>query len=208
MLATLAACLLAPQAASVTDFFPMQPGDRWVYEEKMGKATSTVTDTVESQIKIADEPVTPIVSVYTGERPDRAYYSVRGDAVWLVAFQMDALLEAPYPIIKVAGDAPATWNVQGTTFLHGSQVPLTVKGTSRRVADREFFGAKREILEVKLEARIDGGKLQDMGVIETTQICTYAKGIGLVEMTDTQVFNRKKTERKRKLISYKLVETR
>ncbi|MCW5937689.1 MAG: hypothetical protein KIT11_10340 [Fimbriimonadaceae bacterium] len=201
MVAAVLTCALAPQVKAA-DFFPLRTGDAWVYEDSGQSLSSRYDDHVGNVQEVGGGKAVPIISVVEGKIDGSTFYRVTDDTVYVVAFDQNKPLGAPYPILKV-GDK-ANWEYVGETQWYGAPAPLTVKGKSKRGRDQDVLGVKREILEVTLEASIGP---PDGTSIKSKQVALYAKGVGLYDLKETQTIGKRKIERHRRLLSFTPAES-
>lgn len=195
MLASLAIALTVKSASEVEEFFPLDTGRTWTYSDN---GTLGGMDRASAPQKVGDAPATPIVTVIDGKVDGSTFYRIEGDQVLVVAFEQNKPLEAPYPILQL-GKGKNTWNYAGATQWLGGPAPMTIKGSTKRAGSREVAGVKRDVIEVTLEAVIG----EESGVnVKSRQVSIYARGVGLIELTDRTTMKKTTTERKRKLISF------
>lgn len=198
MLTLLAAAVIGNPVSEVEAFFPLDTGRTWVYQDSAVSGDGFV-DTVGNSQEVGGKPAVPIITTVSGKVDGSTFYRIENDEVLVVAFEQNNPLPSPYPILKL-GSGKNNWEYQGSTQWLGSAAPMTVRGSAKRNGSKQLFGEKRETVQVTLDAVIGNGE----GVsIKSKQVCLYAKGIGLVEMTDTTTINKTKSERKRTLVSYK-----
>jgi len=188
--------------ATVAEYFPMNPGDEWTYEEKAGKSGAVSVDAVGSAVPIAGSPAIPISTRLDGQPSGVAYHRIVGDSVMIVAFEIDKPLDPPYPILKCDSDRRGTWEYNGRTSFMGEFANLTLKGSTKPGPMMDVLGTKMETIEVRLDAVVSVPELPNAGV-KNQQIAFYAKGIGLVELRETSQVKNRREERTRKLVSYK-----
>lgn len=181
-----------------SDYFPLVTGTKWTYQDEANGSSSTYVDSVGNSQDIGGKPATPIVTLDGAKIDGSTFYRVENGQVFVVAFEQNKPLKVPYPILKV-GSGKSDWDFVGITQWYGADAPMTIHGSAKRSGQREFFGAKRDVLEVILDANV--GPKAAVG-LKSHQVSIYAKGIGLVELKDTTTMNKNKSERKRKLISF------
>lgn len=202
---TIALIALSQSTASpsvVSEYFPMNPGDEWTYEERSEGRGQTSEDSVGSAVPINGIPAFPISTRLDGRPSGVAYHAFVGDSVMIVAFDIKKPLEPPYPILKCDANRRGTWEYTGTTSFMGEFANLSLKGSTKPGPTMDVLGTKRETIEVTLDAVVSVPELPKAGV-KNQQIAIYAKGIGLVELRETSQVSNRREERTRKLISYK-----
>ena len=193
-------CLIAVAVTTMTEveeFFPLETGRTWTYSDN-GATTEGGQDRVGNQQDVGGHPATPIVTVVDGKVDGSTFYRVDGDQVLVVAFEQNNPLASPYPIL-VLSKSKNSWQHSGTTQWLGAPAPMSIKGSTKRTGKKELFGESRDTIQVTLEAVIGDEK----GInLKSKQVSTYARGIGLVEMTDRTTMNRKNMDRKRTLLAF------
>jgi len=197
VVATIVAGATTPPAS---DFFPTAPGSRWVYEDKQGRQTVVLEDRAEEPVGKGADQLFPIVTFQENQRMESTYYRIEGDTVWLAGFDPKKLLDRAYPILKSTDDK-TNWTFTGTTHFMQDPVPITMKGTTKALKEVRFENQRVPGLEVRLEATIEAGPNM---TLHTTQVATYAKGIGLIEMTETSDGMKNRQSRTRKLVEYRI----
>jgi len=193
-------CFIAMSISSVSDieeFFPLDPGRTWFYSDN-GITTAGASDRVSNPQEVGGKLSTPIVTVINGKVDGSTFYRIEGDQVIVVAFEQNRPIASPYPILMF-GPGKNSWEYSGSTQWLGEPAPMTIKGTTKKSGSRELFGSKRDTIEVTLDAVIGEGNGINM---KSHQVSTYARGIGLVELTDQTTMKKTKTVRKRKLVSF------
>lgn len=198
---TLAASMtLSVSAPPAVEFFPTAPGSRWVYEDKQGRQTVVLEDRAEDPIGPETDRLIPVSTFQENQRMETTYYRVEGDTVWLEGFDPKKRLDRPYPILKTSGST-TSWTFSGTTHFMQDPVPLTMRGTAKAVRDLKFQGKTLPGIEVRLEATLEVGADT---TLRTVQVAKYAKGIGLIEMTETSDGLRNRQTRTRTLVEYRI----
>ncbi|MGV3617582.1 MAG: hypothetical protein ACO1SV_19835 [Fimbriimonas sp.] len=177
-----------PVVAPASDYFPLVPGTRTTYEEKTLESVVT-TDVVEAPVEIAGVMTTPVTTYQYGKRVNTAYYRVDADSVSIIAYDKANPLPTPLPILKMPGEAKMVWDFSGPGSSEKMAEPLAMKGESEFLkTEREVFGKKVPVLQVRMTAVVGGGKAKE----EIEQVAIYGKGIGLIETTSTTKINKRK----------------
>ena len=185
-------------APGVSEFFPLNPGDSWVYEDSGDGGAAVTTDTVGDPVEIKGIKVFPVVSTTDDKESGRVYYRLGEGEVSIVAFKKEEPLTKPYAIVRTP--AMGNWHYQGETFMLGAPMDLTLDGKVKKAGTVEFDGKKVETIEVRLEAKI----MEEFGTPWTVvQVATYGKGVGLIRMDSTTKLPRRTEKSTRKLIAYK-----
>jgi hypothetical protein len=196
ILAALAATLLSASASEAAAFFPLVPGTKWHYEE-IGGGARIYVDEVGAAVEVDGRPAFPVVSSQ-GAQKESVFYRVESDSVNIVAYEQKDPLPSPRPVLKV-GSGRTRWTYVGETPLFRSPVVLRMTGESNRRGTREVLGQRVDVLEVKLDAKMEA----DAGTtIEVVQVAIYGRGIGLIEMTETGKVGANSSRRTLKLIKF------
>jgi hypothetical protein len=184
------------------DFFPVLPGSQWSYEEteRGSRRRSVFLDEAEDPVLVGGKPAFVVATRVSGGPRQRTYYRIEGDQVFVVGYQPDQPLADPIPILQ-ASDKRTDWVFTGETVFARDKVPMTMRGSARRVGMRTILGERRECLEVTLEATVAAA---GNFALRNKQVAVYAKGIGLVEMKETGEIGERKYERTRKLVTFRL----
>lgn len=196
ILAVLASTVLAAPASEAAAFFPLVPGTKWHYEEVGGGARIYV-DEVGEAVDVDGHPAFPVVSTQ-GNQKDSVFYRIDADSANIVAYDAKQPLASPRPVLKV-GSGRMRWTYTGETPFFRSPVVLRMTGESTRKGTREVLGNRVDVLEVKLDAKMEA----DAGTtIEVVQVAIYGRGIGLIEMTETGKVGTNSSRRTLKLIKF------
>lgn len=198
---TLAASMLPASqsvAPQVGDYFPLVPGTRWTYEERSGRIAATSRDEVLEPVDVGGRPAFPIRTTVEGRVVDTRYYRIEGDQVVIVAFDPKAPLEVPQPVLRV-GSGRTQWAFAGRIPFMGGPVPLELSGTSVPRGRRKVLGEDREVIEVSIDANFENDANTRL---ISRQTAIYAKGVGLVEMTERRTISRTTTETRYRLIRF------
>ncbi|MBS1708363.1 MAG: hypothetical protein JSS65_06520 [Armatimonadetes bacterium] len=218
MLTTLVAAI-ALQAVNplVNEYFPLNEGDTYEYEDKIGKGTFAMTIKIGAPTKgLNGQDLMPeIIETGTGE-PQTLLYWPDGDAVKIymqVAKQnkKNGSLEydedgkpvmtnevVAYPVFKVT-NKEVEWAYRGRTALQDGTASYDLNASAKYVGFREVLGKKRETILVKM--RGTAGAQDGLPIINVTE-AYYAKGIGLYQSHEVQQLGKRKAERVRRLVAY------
>lgn len=197
MLALGIAVLAMGRPSDVAEYFPLDFGRTWVYQEAQGTVAG-MTIVVGLEQELLGGKATPIVKKVGDDVVGSVFYRVVGDEVLVVAFEQNKPLKAPYPIIKL-GEGKTSWEYKGETQWVGEMSPITLEGSCRHASPREVQGTKYDTIEVTLDVVIGD---PDGMCAKSHQVAVYGRGVGLIEMNDQSTFNKTKRENKRKLISF------
>ena len=185
-------------APGIADFFPLNPGDSWVYAESTDGFDVRVTDTVGDMVDVEGQKMTPIITSRGEKELDRAYYRVGEGEVLLVAFKEKELLLTPYPIL-VSPEIKSSWKHRGETVMEGAPTDVSMEGTVKK-GTTDWKGGKIDTLEVRLEATL----MESFGTpYKVTQVATYGKGVGLIKMESTTKLPKRTIKVSRKLVEYR-----
>lgn len=179
---------------SAADFFPLVTGTRRTYEEK-AKDTSQNVDQVGPTVQIKGVDAIPIITQVNGQTVTTTFYRVDGDTVYLIANDMDHPLPKPLPILQV-GDKPMQWDYSGLAGTDKWAEAISMKGSSRMLGEKMVLGKKVPVLEVKLVTTMGPSMARE--IIEQT--ATYAKGIGLVELSSKTTVGKRSATNQLRLI--------
>ena len=192
--------LAATVGFTPADFFPLSMGRRAVFEER-SVVPSITTDVVSETVTIGGRKAVK-VTTFNGSEPkpsdkpiSTAFYAAEADAVYLVSYSTDDPLPLPMPILKV-GEKKLTWDYEGPASSNRVAEPVKMKSESQLLPPRDVLGSKVDILEVKSTATMGAGAARE--TIE--QRSTYAKGIGLIELTSKTTVGKRSVESSLKLI--------
>jgi len=178
--ALFAATLLTSQ---IDDFFPLNPGTKWTYEDGSGLQMS---EEVGEPIDIGKGVMAfPKYSSTTRNRTAAALYRTEENSAELVGFidksrkEPLSLFAPPQPILRVASGR-ADW--QFSTEIPSSQGPVLqlVKGDSNKGSKRKVLDREVDTLVVHVFTQIGN----DLNGVRIQQDAIYGKGIGLIEMTE------------------------
>lgn len=195
----LSLCIVAAvlQAPTALDYFPLVKGAKWTYADTSTTAV-TYTDEVSEVTKILEEPAVCITTKIEGKLAGTAYYRVAGDTIFVVAYDPLSPIQAPHPVLKVAG-RPITWEYKGAVPSGGHNMPLEFKATCKPVGERKVLEKQVACIEVHMDATVlEPGNIK----VRMVQDIVYAKGVGMVEMRETTTIGKVKTERTVRLIRF------
>lgn len=167
----------APQAAE--DFFPLLKGTRWTYRDMVNE----YVDEVMEPIKIGEVEAIPVTTFLDGKRAESTYYSATPEGLFIVAYDAKKPLPSPMPVFK---SKERSWTYSGLTQWLGGFSPIEMKGSVSPRGKRKVLGKDAETIEVRLDAKIGGA---EGGLMSVKQTATYAKGIGLVRMVQSNTIN-------------------
>lgn len=195
----LSALLLTSDARDVAAFFPLVPGTKWVYEDRVGKNdVQYFEDRIETPVKIGELEATPMTTYLGGRKLDSSFYRYQGDDVMLVANEPDKPFAKPYSVFRFTSNR-ANWDFSGETQFLGGPAGFTMKCESKAGGERTFDGKRLRTLELRVEATINGGSGT---TVKTVQVATYGESVGLLEMKETGTIAGQKHNRVRKLIEF------
>ena len=199
MIASMIIALSAPLVwADVSEFFPLNPGDQWIYMEETGRGKYRVTDIVGDMVDIEGIDCYPVITKRGKREIERVYYHMGEGEVVVVAFKRLEPLSSTYPIVRLP-EMGKEWEYVGETFVAGDLADLTMKGKVKFSGRKEFDGEKIDTIEVRLEATI----LAAFGTpTEVVQVATYGRGVGLLSMDMTTKHPKTTEKSKRQLIRY------
>lgn len=191
--ALLLAATIGQAEASAARYFPLNPGDRYIYEESAEGTKKLFTDVVGEPVEMNGKAAHPVDTLFQGRQSlGKVYYSVEADKVLVVGVDPAGALPNPYPVL-VASTASKTFVWSGELPVpNGTPEPMTLSGEAKAGKPVNLFGKRRETLTITLGSEVAG--------MMTVQTSTYAEGLGLVEMVEE--VGKKKLKRTRKLVDY------
>lgn len=193
---TLALIAALTLSSGIADYFPVAPGTKWMFETQ-STSKETSTDLVSGSIKLNGKDLA-IFETKVGSATSKTLYLFEDDTLYIAGFDPAKLLPEPYPILKFT-EKSTSWTFSGKTQFYGDFVPLSLSGKARFVGKRSVLSEKRDCIEVKLIARVEGGPSAE---IVSEQTSLYAKGVGLVEMRESTSAGTSKQTRKTVLVSF------
>lgn len=182
------AMAMAPQEPRelAADYFFLKPGVSRHYTSTIdGKNLDTI-DVVGQEELIGKEIIYPITTKVKFAEGEKAYYALREDGLYMVADWEKKAIEPPIPILKVgAGELKWSWKSDDLSFLY----------TSKPGKTRNVFGKDLPTLEFHAV----GSTGNDDLATNVDQTAVYAKGVGMVEMTEVSTTKKSKRTRTVKL---------
>jgi len=172
------AFILQSATGNAVDYFPLDPGDRWVYTRDKDGAMDEVTYTVEKPDKVGKVLASPLLMEESG-RSTTLYYVAEPDTVWLLGVDRDNPYSRPHAVLKVGG----TWNGD-----YMDRDPVNVDNSAKSLGKKNVLGQTREVLEVT--TKLTFGNTKEKLVI--LQHAEYAKGLGLIRFEMEQKLDRNK----------------
>ena len=179
---------------TAADFFPLPEGRKSTYEEK-SVTYSVTTDVVGKEEEIGQQRGIQVTTFQNNKAISHAYYRVDADAVYLLAYAKENPLPTPMPLFKL-GTKKTTWEFGGVTGVREGSEGMKLKGESELKGVQEVLGQKVEVLLVKITAEVGFGASKE--IVE--QQATYAKGIGLVELTSKTRVGKRSADSSLKLV--------
>lgn len=190
------ATLPALPLARVEDFFPLEPGTKWHYQEQ--GAPGEVLDEVLEPVVLDGKKATPIRTSMGGNVLEVRYFRVEGDTVWLIGNKPDVPLPAPHPVLKI-GDKASTWTFDGVTGVGKDGHGISFQAQTTPKGAKKLFGQDRTRYEMVLNADLEQGE----GInVRIKQVTTYAEGIGWVEMKQTVSYRGQSKESTTRLVRF------
>lgn len=193
----LAAALVADGVAQEGNrFFPLNPGDTYVYVERAEGNSQNFTDVIGEPFDMEGHRVFPISTRSGSQVVDTAYYSVTKDTVKIVAYADAIPIPVPYSVLELKDGRGSTWNYSGPTQFLGGEDTMSFRATSRTIGRRDVLGQQREVVEVRMDITLSGG------AYTSSQTSLYAEGVGLYDMREVGKINNRTIERSRELVRY------
>jgi hypothetical protein len=185
ILPLLIASAMSASAGSVSDFFPLKAGSKWVYERISSDGTQQVEYVAGTSQKVGKLLAVPMLASAARGPEGTTYYAIEGDTVFVVATDAKRPLQNPRPILKLGASGNTRWRWDGVD--EGAY--LTMEAQSVLKGKRKVLGAEHEILELKITANL--GTAQIPWLVKQTAY--YARDVGLIEMTEEQLLKRERT---------------
>ena len=189
-------------SSSVQDYYPMEAGTRWTFED--GNGLQLVEEIGEAVDIGKGQMAIPKVRKVSGRSGSAELYRVDGDTLRLVGFLEKAspqdtvtLLKEPQPILRVA-DGKAEWQYVGEIPTGLGPVLVQVRGDSKKGPKRRVLDREVETLLVHVSSRIGN----DRSRVEVKSDAVYAKGIGLVEMNEVTKAEGQTVKKMLKLVKF------
>ncbi len=191
--ALLLATVIGQAEASAARFFPLNPGDRFIFEESADGGKKVFTDVVGEPMEMNGRTVHPVDTLFQGRQSlGKVYYAIEGERVLVAGIDPSGALANPYPIL-VASTTQKSFVWSGELPVpNGNPEPMTLSGESKAGKQVNLFGKRRDTIVITLASEVAG--------MVTLQTSTYAEGLGLVEMVEE--VGKKRLKRTRKLMEY------
>lgn len=191
--ALLLSAVIGQAEASAARFFPLNPGDRFIFEEVADGAKKVFTDVVGEPVEMNGKTAYPVDTLFQGRQSlGKVFYSVEADRVLVVGIDPTGALSNPYPIL-VTSTAVKSFVWSGELPVpNGNPEPMTLSGESKPGKQVNLFGKKRDTIVITLGSKVAG--------MVTLQTSTYADGLGLIEMVEE--VGKKRLKRTRKLMDF------
>lgn len=182
-----ATLILLTQSPAAADFFPLETGLKWHYQANDTKEVTI--DLTGKPIDIEGSPATPIL--VQGKFP--TYYRVQGDSAYKVADDPRKPISPNIPILKM-GSSNVKWRWDGLD----EGMPLSIESESSPPKERDVLGKKTPVVEVRTNATL-GSRESGMKFKQTSY---YAKGMGLIEMSEELTVAKRTDKRGFKLVKF------
>jgi len=182
----------------VADYFPSTVDTVWEYQEN-NNPKATYEDKVINPVDISGASSITIQTSRNDKILGTSHYRISDNTVFAVAFNTSLIVDRPHPILRIS-EKKIKWDYKGTTPKERGSTPMEFKASSWPIAQRELFGQLRDCYQVELEAKFTEAK----GLLsyEVKQSSIHAKGIGMVELTESTLYNKVTTTRKVSLIRF------
>lgn len=151
----------------------------------------------EKKVWIEDTGV-EITSTVDGGELQYTYYKVSNGRLFIVGTAKSELLLKAFPVLAApTGEMPASWLYSGEITVMGAPAPTLIEGEAKARKPYKFKGREYPAIESKAKFAFQlGGGIEAM----SEQVSVYAKGIGLVEFSETGRIGKEVTKVSRKLI--------
>lgn len=204
------ASLLLGASASLTaaDFFPLTPGQRWIYEEKSSAKVTVIDEVAPKPVFFEDQPCYAILRKSKfNQLLDTTYYRVDGPTVLIVGYGEDRRAATPnvgdpvdftrtadkknvllrlipaLPVFKFDG-GPTQWTFAEVPKIQGPVGEEPQKGDETAIVASAKPGPVRDVLGKKVETLLVHAEIElGVGQLMKKQVenSVYGKGIGLIE---------------------------
>jgi hypothetical protein len=196
-LATLAAVCSLGQV-SATEFFPMEAGMKWTYENT-GDGGGLYSQEVGEPVDVGGKLASPLLIKVGSKIIQTTFYDVTSSGVYVLGSDPKKFSVKPQPVFQIDARGSKWEYVGPSPYEDDKESGMTMKGQSKLVGLRPALGEKRECLEVKVETKIG---LSQATATLFKQTFLYAKGIGLVEMDQTAQSGKRTVVTKVKLLKF------
>ncbi|QYK54527.1 MAG: hypothetical protein KF824_06400 [Fimbriimonadaceae bacterium] len=225
MITSLFATVLANALVGQTPeaYFPLVAGTVRIYEQEVNsggkKYKSRIIETVQGETTIKrfemvpdpteldptnekkvwiEEKAIPVTSSVDGNDPEYTYYKTVGDRVFIVGTAQGELLIQAFPILAFPkNDDRSTWLYSGNVTVMGAPAPTLIEGEAYIRKAYKYKNKEYPAIESKATYKFQlGGGIEALS--EQTSI--YAKGIGLVEFSETGRLGKEVTKVQRRLV--------
>jgi hypothetical protein len=167
---------IAFQASSGTaaDYFPLDPGEHWVYTCDKDGALDELSYTAQRPVKIGGALASPLL-MQEGTQSTTLYYLTDPDTVWLLGVDKDNPYPSPHAVLRTSG----SWKGD-----YMERDPVNMDASAKGIGKRSVLGQSRDVLEVTTKLVFGNTKVK-LIIVEHAE---YAKGLGLIrfEMDQTQ----------------------
>lgn len=192
MITAIAMFVLA--APDISEFFPLVPGSKWEYTTDGSGGALRVTNRVQPKRPVGEYEAFPVQMIVQGQVVGTTYYTIKDNSVYVVAFDIKRPLPEPRRMLTV-DDKTVKWDYQTVEDL----MPVNVVSEATLRGKRKVLEREAEVIELKVEAVLGDPKDVHEKLIQTF---IYARGIGMVEMTEERKVNKNTYKRKMKLAQY------
>jgi hypothetical protein len=191
-------------SSPIEDFSALVQGAKLTYQDANGLQ---VTDEIGGSVDIGKGlTATSKVSSVGGQNSSTELYRVDGDTLYLVGYidkkakppkPSIVLLPSPQPIFRANGQK-ADWFYTGEVATGLGPVLQQLKGDSRPGPKRKVLDREVETLDVHITSKIGN----DKAGIEVRQDVIYAKGIGMIEMSEATKAQGRTVKKVLKLVKF------
>lgn len=196
--ALLAAAAIASPAE---EFFPLNVGARWTYEDQEGRQ---LVQTIEAPMDLENgTSAIPRVSSAGGRKMGTELFRIDGDTVQLVGFVDSSkkppinLFPDPQPILRITS-GKAEWTYTDQVFGENGPIAVQIKSDSNRGPKRKVLDREVETVVVHTLIKYGNGARS----LEVRRNMVYGKGIGMVETNEATKIQGKTVKKVLKLIKF------
>lgn len=197
----LAAALTTILLTPIEDYYPLVPGTHLIYEDAANGVRTE--DVIGTPVEIRKDFIaTPVRSKIDGRDGGSLFYVTRTDTVSLVAYQAPQkeveLMVDSQPILKVTTESKSAWTFQSQLTTGLGPILVSVTGNVTKGKKMMVLGKELETINAKIVSKIGTGA----AATEIKQDAIYAKGTGLVELSETSKASGRTSKRTLKLVKF------
>lgn len=187
LLALLGSQVQTPAPETAADYFFLTSGVSRQYTTTIGKSTTVTVDVVGAPALIGEAEMIPVATKLQGVEAQKFFYQIKEGDVYIVADWDKKRIDPPIPVLKIAEG--------GTAWSWAGGDGLSFEYSSKKGKMRNVFGKELPTIEFKAS----GSEGEDELARKVEQNAIYAKGVGMIEMTEITTTKKSKMTRVVKL---------